>query len=483
MGNTCVDTRSNEKKISDQFDIQGKMDYFAEQEKIKLLLLGAGESGKSTIFKQMKVLYGVSYTKDDMLNYIPQIYQNTISSMKTLLDYTEGEVECKEEFAIIHGEDDANFGIPDDSILTAEIAEVISTLWKDKQVQEAFADRSQFQLNDSAQYFIERRIKATSVKSPRDDVPLTALHYCHINEKAIKGEGKKTDSEKSIYQVGDKVITKIRGSELEGTVMKIAKEKKLDAKLDDPPDFFYDLHFDGDCKYKVGDHVSAPPAGVIKNKNGETVREYKWTENFPAVITKVEGDTCAVKFDEYEPTLSDVMRVRIRTSGIVEEVYNIRGVTFVMFDVGGQRNERKKWIHCFEDVTAVIFVAAISEYDQALFEDNSVNRITEALNLFHEITHLNWFVETPFILFLNKIDLFEEKIKHIDPGEWFPSYTGGCNYDKAAEFFKQRFLSKLPHNEKECYTHFVCAVDTNNVHKMFSACSEIIIGQGLREQY
>jgi len=253
--------------------------------------------------------------------------------------------------------------------------------------------------------------------------------------------------------------------------------------LDDPPDFFYDLHFDGDCKYKVGDHVSAPPAGVIKNKNGETVREYKWTENFPAVITKVEGDTCAVKFDEYEPTLSDVMRVRIRTSGIVEEVYNIRGVTFVMFDVGGQRNERKKWIHCFEDVTAVIFVAAISEYDQALFEDNSVNRITEALNLFHEITHLNWFVETPFILFLNKIDLFEEKIKHIDPGEWFPSYTGGCNYDKAAEFFKQRFLSKLPHNEKECYTHFVCAVDTNNVHKMFSACSEIIIGQGLREQY
>jgi len=33
-------------------------------------------------------------------------------------------------------------------------------------------------------------------------------------------------------------------------------------------------------------------------------------------------------------------------------------------DVGGQRNERKKWIHCFQDVTAVCFVVALSEYDQ-----------------------------------------------------------------------------------------------------------------------
>jgi hypothetical protein len=40
-----------------------------------------------------------------------------------------------------------------------------------------------------------------------------------------------------------------------------------------------------------------------------------------------------------------------------------------MFDVGGQRSERKKWIHCFENVTAVLFVVAISGYDQCLAED------------------------------------------------------------------------------------------------------------------
>lgn len=43
-----------------------------------------------------------------------------------------------------------------------------------------------------------------------------------------------------------------------------------------------------------------------------------------------------------------------------------------MFDVGGQRSERKKWIHCFENVTAIVFLVAISEYDQVLVEDETV---------------------------------------------------------------------------------------------------------------
>jgi len=42
-----------------------------------------------------------------------------------------------------------------------------------------------------------------------------------------------------------------------------------------------------------------------------------------------------------------------------------------MFDVGGQRSERKKWIHCFENVTSIIFCVALSEYDQVLLEESS----------------------------------------------------------------------------------------------------------------
>ena len=41
-------------------------------------------------------------------------------------------------------------------------------------------------------------------------------------------------------------------------------------------------------------------------------------------------------------------------------------------DIGGQRSERKKWIHCFEGVTAIIFLVALSEYDLCLAEDQEI---------------------------------------------------------------------------------------------------------------
>jgi hypothetical protein len=83
----------------------------------------------------------------------------------------------------------------------------------------------------------------------------------------------------------------------------------------------------------------------------------------------------------------DILHARVRTTGIVEQEFEIDRNIFRMFDVGGQvvppalrdlpvaagadaggtwaqRNERKKWIHCFSEVTAVLYVAALSEYDQ-----------------------------------------------------------------------------------------------------------------------
>jgi hypothetical protein len=53
-----------------------------------------------------------------------------------------------------------------------------------------------------------------------------------------------------------------------------------------------------------------------------------------------------------------------------------------MFDVGGQRDERRKWIQCFNDVTAIIFVTASSSYNLVLREDPTQNRVKESLELF-----------------------------------------------------------------------------------------------------
>ena len=79
--------------------------------------------------------------------------------------------------------------------------------------------------------------------------------------------------------------------------------------------------------------------------------------------------------------------------------------------MGGQRTERRKWIHCFEDVLILVFLAAVSEYDQVLEEDGRTNRLEESLNLFKAISGTVYFKEQEIILFLNKKDLLEEKIK------------------------------------------------------------------------
>lgn len=97
-----------------------------------------------------------------------------------------------------------------------------------------------------------------------------------------------------------------------------------------------------------------------------------------------------------------------------------------MYDVGGQRSQRRKWVYCFEDAKAVLFIVALSGYDMTLLEDPSVNRLEESLNLFEQIVNNRWFKEASFVLFLNKLDLFREKImstsRHLR--QFFPDYRG-----------------------------------------------------------
>eukprot|EP01104_Vermistella_antarctica_P009841 TRINITY_DN257_c0_g1_i1.p1 TRINITY_DN257_c0_g1~~TRINITY_DN257_c0_g1_i1.p1 ORF type:complete len:355 (-),score=122.09 TRINITY_DN257_c0_g1_i1:368-1432(-) len=176
----------------------------------------------------------------------------------------------------------------------------------------------------------------------------------------------------------------------------------------------------------------------------------------------------------YLPTEQDVLRARVRTTGIEEAVFEFDDMSFRMLDVGGQRSERRKWIHCFDCVTAVIFCSSLSEYDQTLREDDTQNRMKESLLLFDEICNSPWFRDTAFILFLNKTDLFREKIARVDLSVCFPAYTGGCNVDDAMQFIKTNFLEQntSPH---VIYTHFTCAINTENVEFVFNCVRETIL--------
>lgn len=334
-------------KKSKELDAANEETHRQEQEKVKLLLLGAGESGKSTIFKQMKILYGAPLSDDEKGHATPVVYNNIISSMKTICENCvelglKDQVQCNSDFADLM---DAS----DEAEVDVALGTKVKNLWNDPGIKATWDRRSEYQIVDSVQFY--------------------------FNE-----------------------------------IDRIMK-------------------------------------------------------------------------DDYAATQQDLLYARVRTSGIVEEKYVIDGAQFVMYDVGGQRNERKKWIHCFEDVTAVIFVAALSEYDQNLYEDASTNRMIEAITLFDEITNNRFFVSSAMILFLNKKDLFEKKIQLIDPKsvEAFKDFPGGLgDYNKGVEYFLGKFMEMNRQPEKEIYSHVTCATDSQNVAVVFNACKDIILKQNIK---
>ncbi|KAG0729108.1 Guanine nucleotide-binding protein G(q) subunit alpha [Chionoecetes opilio] len=131
-----------------------------------------------------------------------------------------------------------------------------------------------------------------------------------------------------------------------------------------------------------------------------------------------------------------------------------------MVDVGGQRSERRKWIHCFENVTSIIFLVALSEYDQILFESDNENRMEESKALFKTIITYPWFQHSSVILFLNKKDLLEEKIMYSHLVDYFPEFDGTRRDAIAArEFILRMFVELNPDPEKIIYSHFTCATD------------------------
>jgi len=329
-------------KKSDQetaVEKQLKEDSKAYFSTIKLLLLGAGESGKSTFAKQIRIIHLGGFSDEERVHFKEVIYENVIYSVKNL------------------------------------------------------------------------------------------VQACEANQIDLKSENKKKATDL-----------------IEGTTMSIDKELGEDIKsiFNDP--------------------------GVQKALK-EKYQTFHLLDSAAYFFQNLDRIAQA----DFTPTVDDLLRCRAKTTGIQELHLEIDKHKFIIVDVGGQRSERKKWIHCFQDVTAVLFFVALSEYDLSLYEDEETNRMHESLKLFDEICNSKWFSAIPIVLFLNKKDLFEEKIKNVNITVAFPDYEGAQEFKAAAEYIQDQFVALNENPAKSIYPHITQATDTNNIKTVFETVRSIVL--------
>ncbi|XP_036886212.1 guanine nucleotide-binding protein subunit alpha-14 [Sturnira hondurensis] len=349
-GCCCLSAEEKEsQRISAEIERQLRRDKKDARRELKLLLLGTGESGKSTFIKQMRIIHGSGYSDEDRKGFTKLVYQNIFTAMQAMIramDMLRIQYVCeqnKENARLI-----TEVEVDRVSALSREQAQAIKQLWLDPGIQECYDRRREYQLSDSAKYYLS-------------DI----------------------------------------------------------------------------------DRIAVP---------------------------------------SFVPTQQDVLRVRVPTTGIIEYPFDLENIIFRMVDVGGQRSERRKWIHCFESVTSIIFLVALSEYDQVLAESDNENRMEESKALFKTIITYPWFLNSSVILFLNKKDLLEEKIMYSHLISYFPEYTGPKQDVQAAkDFILKLYQDQNPDREKVIYSHFTCATDTENIRFVFAAVKDTILQLNLKE--
>jgi len=192
-------------------------------------------------------------------------------------------------------------------------------------------------------------------------------------------------------------------------------------------------------------------------------------------LNKVES----LAADSYVPITDDILKVRDPTRTIETLDFQYGKAKFRVIDVGGQRMERPKW-NLTGEITAVIFVCALTEYNQVLREDIKQNRLKESLNLF-DIACNRRYPDKPILLFLNKKDLFAEKIQHTDLKVCFPTYKGGCDYDAALEYIKWKFMNVRKDKTKQIYVMETTATDPKNMEHIIKSMIDIVEKQNLAQ--
>ena len=114
-------------------------------------------------------------------------------------------------------------------------------------------------------------------------------------------------------------------------------------------------------------------------------------------------------------------------------------------------------------------------------EDRKTNRLQESCDIFETIINNVSFSNVSIILFLNKMDLLEEKIKRVSIGDYFPEFEGDP-HDIATvkNFVLHLFDSRRRDKRKPLFHHFTTAVDTENIKHVFQDVKDTILHDNLR---
>ena len=105
----------------------------------------------------------------------------------------------------------------------------------------------------------------------------------------------------------------------------------------------------------------------------------------------------------------------------------------------------------------------------------------ESMKLFESICNNKWFTDTSIMLFLNKKDIFQEKIRHTPLTICFPEYSGPNTFEDASLFVKNKFEELNKSQAKQIYYHFTCATDTENIQFVFNSVTDVIIKNNLKD--
>ena len=154
------DERNSKRSVKDKV-LEENLAYYAEleREKVKILLLGSENCGKSTILEQLRLVYGDPYTDEELAVFLAVIHRNMLDGMKILIQQAKrlkisGRIECPHAMSSIENQSftPGQYG----QYLPTHVLESIGQLWSDRTIQMTWSTRQEYSINPTVAWFFDK---------------------------------------------------------------------------------------------------------------------------------------------------------------------------------------------------------------------------------------------------------------------------------------------------------------------------------------